>query len=128
VLVSPVKNVVGLKPPTSQVTKALLQGRADLPLLILAGSKNKVGYAEAERLHSLFIKSRPPADDAKPESITVWFFKNISTSLQGAELLNEPDLKVPDKIVRFMTVWLVKNPDAKKWKWRELSKDPYAGK
>ena len=61
----------------------------------------------------MFVKSRPPADDDKPESITVWFFKKIDTPLQGSKLLAEPSLKVPDKIVVFLNVWLVKNPDAK---------------
>ena len=125
VLISPVTKVLGLN--TTAVTKVLLAPRSDgflLPLMIVAGNKNKIYFAEAERLHTLFLKSRPPAEDAKPESITVWFFPKIDTTLQGAELLAQPALKVPEKIVNFMTVWLVKNPDAKEWKWRQLKK-PY---
>ena len=115
---------LGVAADAGQATKILLELRPDLPLMIAVGNKNKIYFAEAERLHTLFLKSRPPAEDAKPESITVWFFPNIQTILQGAELLAQPALKVPEKIANFMTVWLVKNSDAKGWKWRQLKK-PY---
>ena len=88
--------------------------------MILAGNKSKERFVEADRLRSQFVKSRPPAEDDKPESITVYFFKKIDTSLQGAELLAEPSLKVPEKIVAFLKVRLIKNPDASEWHWREL--------
>ena len=65
------------------------------------------------------MKARPPADDDKPESITVWFFKKIDTPLQGSKLLAEPSLKVPDKICQFIKVWLVDNADVKDWVWKE---------
>ncbi len=124
VLISPVTKVLGLQPTPAQATKILSELRPDLPLMIAVGNKNKIYFAEAERLHTLFLKPRPPAEDAKPESITVWFFPNIQTILQGAELLAQPALKVPEKIANFMTVWLVKNSDAKGWKWKQLKK-PY---
>ena len=65
------------------------------------------------------MKARPPADDDKPESKTVWFFTKIDTPLQGTKLLAEPSLKVPEKIVAFLKIRLVTNPDAKEWVWKE---------
>jgi hypothetical protein len=92
--------------------------------MIAAGNKSKEHLVEAERLRSLFVKARPPAESAKPESITVWLYNKIDTPLQGAKLVAEPSLKVPDKIVAFLKVWLVENPEAKGWEWKER-KRPY---
>ena len=78
--------------------------------MIVVGNKSKDYVADAERLRTLFVKARPPADDDKPESITVWYFKKIDTQLQGAKLLAEPSLKVPEKIVSFLKVRLITNP------------------
>ncbi|MGO9114856.1 MAG: alpha/beta fold hydrolase [Thermoguttaceae bacterium] len=120
-MISPVTKVTGLN--TAQVMK-LPEICRDLPVMIAVGNKSKERFAEADRLRALFVKARPPADDDKPESITVWFYSKIETSLQGIKLLAEADLKVPDKIVAFMTVWLVENADGKDYAWREL-KRPY---
>jgi pimeloyl-ACP methyl ester carboxylesterase len=121
VLISPATKVTGLN--TAQVMK-MPEIVRDLPVMIVVGNKSKDRFTEANRLRDLFVKSRPLADDAKPESISVWFYSRIETSLQGIKLLAEPDLKVPDKIRAFMTVWLVKNADGKEFAWREL-KRPY---
>jgi len=121
VLISPATNVTGLKTPQVMKMPAICR---DLPVMIVVGNKSKEPLAEAERLRSLFVNARPPADDSKPESITVWFFKKIETPLQGSKLLGEPSLKVPDKILTFMTVWLVKNADAKEYVWK-VRKLPY---
>ncbi len=121
VLVSPASKVLGLN--TAQVMK-LPEICRDLPVMIAAGNKSKEHFADAERLRALFVKARPPAEDNKPESITVWFFGKIDTPLQGSKLLAEPSLKVPDKVLAFMKVWLVTNAEGKDYAWREL-KRPY---
>ena len=116
VLISPVTNVPALKTPQVMKMPAVCR---DLSVMIVVGNKSKEHFAEADRLRSLFVKSRPPADDDKPESMTVWFFKKIDTTLQGSKLLAEPSLKVPEKIVAVLNVRLVKSDDAKEWVWKE---------
>ncbi len=118
VLISPVTNVTGLKPTTAQVMR-MPEVCRDLSVLIAVGNKSKERLKDADQLRSLFVKARPPAEDNKPESITVYFLKNLDTSLQGSELLAEPSLKVPEKIVAFLKRRLVDNPDAKDWVWKE---------
>jgi pimeloyl-ACP methyl ester carboxylesterase len=122
VLISPPPiNIPALK--MAQVMK-LPEICQHLPVMIVAGNKSKDYFAEAERLRGLFVKARPPAEDNKPESITVWFFRKIETTLQGSKLLAEASLQVPDNIVAFMKVWLITNADDKDYAWREL-KRPY---
>ncbi|MEI8376280.1 MAG: alpha/beta fold hydrolase [Planctomycetota bacterium] len=116
VLISPTTNIAGLKTPQVMKMPAICR---DLPVMIVVGNKSKEPLAEAERLRSQFVNARPPADNDKPESATVWFFRKIDTPLQGSKLLGEPSLKVPDKILTFMTVWLVKNADAKDYVWKK---------
>ena len=44
----------------------------------------------------------------------------MDTPLQGAKLLAEPSLNVPDKIEDFLKVWLVNNSRVKEWAgWKE---------
>lgn len=118
VLISPMTNVTGFKTPQVMKMPAICR---DLKVMIVVGNKSKEPLVEAERLRSQFVNARTPADDDKPESATVWFFKKIDTPLQGSKLLGEPSLKVPDKILAFMTVWLVKNADKQYvWKKRNL--------
>jgi len=115
VLISPVK-VTSLN--TMQVMKRQEICR-DLPVMIAVGNKNKQYLQEADLLRKMFVRERPPVDDDKPESATVWFFKKIDTPLQGAKLLAEPSLKLPDKIREFLKARLVANEDAKEWVWKE---------
>ena len=117
-LISPVTNVVGLKPTTAQVMR-MPEVCRDLSVMIAVGNKNKERLKEAEQLRSQFVKARPLADNDKPESITVYFFAKLDTQLQGTKLLAEPSLKVPEKVVAFLKVRLVTNPDAKEWVWKE---------
>ncbi len=121
VLVSPPPaNIPALNTP--QVMK-MPEVCRDLPVMIVLGNKSKEHLAEAERLRSLFVKARPPADDDKPESVTVWYYKKIDTPLQVAKLLAEPSLNVPDKIEEFLKVWLVNNSRVKEsagWKERKV--------
>jgi pimeloyl-ACP methyl ester carboxylesterase len=121
VLISPATNVSGLKTAQRMKTPEICR---ELPVMIVAGNKSKDRFAEAERLYKQFVSGRPAADDDKPESMTVWFFKKIDTPLQGSKLLAEPSLKVPEKIVTFLSSRLVKNADAREWVWKER-KLPY---
>jgi pimeloyl-ACP methyl ester carboxylesterase len=114
-LISPVTNVVGLKPTTAQVMR-IPEVCRDLSVMIAVGNKNKERFKEAEQLGSQFVKARPAAAN---DTITVYFFKKLDTPLQGVKLMAEPSLKVPEKIVAFLTVRLIKNPDAKDWVWKE---------
>ena len=116
VLISPTVKVTGLN--TLQVMKRPEIHR-DLPVMIVVGNKSKSHFAEADRLRNMFVKERPPVDDDKPESITVWFFKKIDTQLQGSKLLAEPSLNVPEKICAVLKTRLVTNEEAKEWAWKE---------
>ena len=105
-LISPVTNVVGLKPTTVQVMK-MPEVCRDLFVMIVVGNKNIERFAEANRLYNLFVNARPPNIAGL---ITVYFFKTIDTPLQGFDLLAHPGLKVREKIVAFLKIRLVKIP------------------
>ena len=118
VLVSPPASVVGLQPQVGQLMRA--EAVRTLPVMIVVGNKNKERYAVAERLYKEFLGGRPPADDARPQSKTVFFFNKIDTSLQGSKLLAEPGLQMQEKIATFLQIRLTsKNEDAKQWKWKK---------
>jgi pimeloyl-ACP methyl ester carboxylesterase len=120
VLISPVTNIPALK--TSYVKQMMPAIFRDLSVMIAAGNKSKEFFQESERLSNQFVKSRPVADDNKLESKTVWFFRKIETPLQGTKLLDEPSLRLPEKVVEFMKKRLIVNPDAKEWTWKERKK------
>jgi pimeloyl-ACP methyl ester carboxylesterase len=122
VLISPPPvNIPALRTPQVMRMPEICQS---LPVMIVMGNKSKEYFTEAERLRTLFIKARPPAVDAKPESITVWYFNKIDTPLQGAKLMAEPSLKVSEKVLSFLQSWVVDNPDVKELVWKER-KLPY---
>jgi pimeloyl-ACP methyl ester carboxylesterase len=116
VLISPVSNVTGLK--TAQIMK-MPEIVHDLPVMLTAGKQSKDYFADADRFCKQFKNARPPAEDDKPENITVWFYNKIDTKLQGAKLLNEPSLAVNEKIGKFFSARMVTNPAAKEWGWKE---------
>jgi pimeloyl-ACP methyl ester carboxylesterase len=96
--------------------------RADLSIMILAGDQNPTYFNEAKQLRTLFESGRPKLDsNSKYEDMTLWFFDKgkTDTKLQGAKLLAEPSLKMPEKIQNFLDYRLIKNPDAKEWVWKE---------
>jgi pimeloyl-ACP methyl ester carboxylesterase len=117
VLISPAVNISGLR--TLQVLQKYPEVSRDLPVMIVVGNKGKEQFSEAEKLNSLLKKARPREDDLKIELRTVLFLSKIDTTLQGAELLAQPSLNVPEKILYYMTLRLVKNPDAKDYVWKE---------
>jgi len=116
VLISPTLKVTGLN--TRQVMM-MPEVYRDLPVMIVVGNKNKQYYADADALFNRVVKERPPVDDDKPESATVWFFKKVETPLQGSKLLAEPSLNVADKICTVLKTRLVTNDEAKEWVWKE---------
>ena len=116
--------VLGLQPTPAQATKVLLELRPDLPLMIVAGNKNKVYFAEAERLHTLFLQVATACRRRQARVDNRLVLPEDRHDVAGGRASGPAALKVPEKIVNFMTVWLVKNSDAKGWKWRQLKK-PY---
>jgi pimeloyl-ACP methyl ester carboxylesterase len=119
VLISPKTNVIGLN--TMKIVKMPVQAPicSFLPVMIVAGNQKPANpyLKDAEQIRTIFVIARPPAVNAKPQSMTVWSFK-IGTQLQGTKLLAEPSLKVPEKIALFMKARLVTNDDAKDWGWK----------
>jgi pimeloyl-ACP methyl ester carboxylesterase len=92
-----------------------------LAVLTLVGKRSKAPFAEAEKLTSLFEKARPNGAKLKIEEKTVLFLRNLDTDLQGVKMLDEPALNLPDKIVYFLRLRLIKNPKAKEeWAWKQL--------
>ncbi len=94
--------------------------RSELSVMILAGNKGPQYMRVADALNNLF-KSPPRPDETKLaiESKTLLFLSNIATPLQGCKLLDEPSLNIKGKIVSFLDLRLVKNPQAKDWVWKE---------
>ena len=92
--------------------------KANLPVLIVVGKDNRARFADAEKLYGIFSKSRPPAEEANKELLTVWY-KKLDTSLPGNKLLDEESLGVPKIIGQFIYYRLVKNADEKEGKWQE---------
>ena len=93
--------------------------------MILAGDENPLYFNEAERLQKLFVAGRPKLGTGnKLEDMTLWFYGKgkTPTKLQGAKLIAEPSLKVPEKIAKFIKSRLIDNPDAKDWVWKERKK------
>jgi pimeloyl-ACP methyl ester carboxylesterase len=122
-----VKTVVLISPLTkfrgsmAQKAMKLTDIHRDLSVMIVAGNKNEAYLKDAEQLNNLFKKARPPEDELKVASRTLFFFPNVDTELQGCKLLDESSLNVPAKIAKFMKLRLVDNIVAKdKWGWREL--------
>jgi pimeloyl-ACP methyl ester carboxylesterase len=125
VLISPQTRVTGLN--TSQLLhdQQLADLRRNLPVMIVAGNQNNTYFNEAKTLQKLFVSGRPKLDSKnKLDDMTLWFYSNVDTKLQGATLLSEVSLKMPDKIGKFIKSRLVDNPDAKEWVWKER-KSPY---
>jgi hypothetical protein len=115
VLISPEMAFRGLD------TKAAISSpelRSTMPVMILVGKKNPTRFADAERLYGIFSKGRPVPEDEALESQTVWYGR-LDTSLQGIKLMDEASLNVPKRIGQFFYYRLVKNPDAKKFVWKE---------
>ncbi len=124
VLISPQTKVTGLNAAKVLHDPDL---RTNLPVMIIAGDESPSYFKEAEMLHNEFVKGRPkPDSNAKLEDLTLWYFSKgkTATKLQGAKLLAEPSLKVPERIQKFINARLVVNPDAKEWSWKERKK-PY---
>ncbi len=115
VLISPVGNHAGLDTPKVMSSSYI---RNELPVMLTVGNKAPLRLAETQKFYSLFSK-RPPAADSKPQSQTVWYASKLETTLQGAKLLSEPSMGVPDKITKFITARLITNEDAKSFVWKE---------
>jgi hypothetical protein len=90
----------------------------DLQVLTVVGNKNTERFKEAEKRNNLFKRARPTEDGLPIEARTFLFLAKVETPLQGCKLLGEPSLNVPAKISHFLTLRLVKNPDAKDWVWK----------
>jgi hypothetical protein len=91
-----------------------------LSVMTLAGNKDTKKFADAKKLNGLFEHARNPQAGLPMGDRTVFFFPKIETQLQSAKLLDEPTLKISDKIVSFLEFRLVKNPKAKdEWVWKE---------
>lgn len=115
VLLSPELNYRGLSTTAALADREI---KANLPILILVGKKTPARLADAERFYSIFSNARPGLNDQKPEDQTLWCGR-LDTSLQGTKMLDEASLTVPRRIGLFIWTRLVKNPDAKKYAWKE---------
>jgi pimeloyl-ACP methyl ester carboxylesterase len=120
VLISPQTRVIGLNASQVLHDQQFQEMRRNLPVMIIAGNQNNLYFNEAKTLQKLFVSGRPKLDSKnKLDDMTVWFYGNVDTKLQGAKLTSEVSLKVPEKIVKFMKTRLIDNPDAKEWVWKE---------
>ncbi len=120
VLISPQIRVTGLNAAQVLHDPEFRDLRANLPVMLLAGNQNNTYFSEVKALQKVFANGRPKlGNDNKLEDMTLWFYGNVNTKLQGMKLLAEPSLAVPDKIKTFIKSRLIDNPDAKEWVWKE---------
>jgi len=136
VLISPDYSFPGLN------TKLALQCpdvQKNIPLMILVGGLTKDAEGnvdraavkandDARRLNELFAKYHPEPEaetEAEKRMFKTLWFGHLDTTLQGTKLLDAP-LKHPvaPLIRQFLEYRLVKNPEAKKFVWKER-KLPY---
>ena len=126
VLISPQTKVIGVNSAQMLRSPQFADLRRDLPVMILAGDENPLYFNEAGTAAKSVRCRASPRKLGLQWDMTLWFYGKgkISTKLQGAKLVAEPSLKVPEKIGKFMESRLIKNPDAKEWVWKERKK-PY---
>lgn len=116
VLISPVTKFKG---STAQRAMTMPYVRDELSVMIVVGSKGPQYVRVAEPLNNLFKSKRSSEENLKLGSRTLFYLSNIDTPLQGCKLLDEPSLNIASKIVSFVKLRLIANPQAKDWPWKE---------
>jgi pimeloyl-ACP methyl ester carboxylesterase len=121
VLISPDLTFRGVSVPTAHAMASPYL-KVALPVMIVAGTKNRARNIDAEKLNTLFTNARP--DEKKPEvqgnkeKQTLWY-RPLDTSVSGNDLLGEESLNVPKSVGQFIYYRLVKNVEDKDCKWQE---------
>ncbi|MCL6504474.1 MAG: hypothetical protein K6T86_17480, partial [Pirellulales bacterium] len=110
VLLSPVYNFKGLK-----ITRAIddPRVRSEVSLYIVVGKADTKARRDAERLYKALERYHPKPE--KPEDRDLVLNLDMDTKLQGTKLLEEPTLKLEDRIVNFIRKRLVE----RNFPWKE---------
>lgn len=110
VLLSPVYNFKGLK-----ITRALEDPnvRSKLSVYIVVGKADPKARRDAERLYKALERFHPKPE--KPEDRDLVLNLDMDTNLQGTKLLEEPTLKLEDRIANFIRKRLVE----RNFLWKE---------
>jgi len=116
VLLSPEASFKGISIPHAVQDPAVWN---DISVLILVGQADEKTYKEAQRVNSVFERNRPKPDREKQADQRTLFFTQLETKLQGASLLADKNLEVPDIIMAFLNLRMVKADAAKTWSWKE---------
>lgn len=116
VLLSPVFNFKGLR-----VTRAIEdpQVRSKLSVYIVVGKADPRARRDAERLYKALERYHPKPE--KPEDRDLVLNLDMDTNLQGTKLLDEPTLKLDDRIVNFIRKRIVERDFPWKERRRPLS-------
>ena len=87
--------------------------------MIVVGNKSKEYFAEAERLRNLFVKraSAGRRQQARVEDRLV--LQEDRHALAGRQAACRTVVERAGQDHRLPHVWLVENPDAKEWVWKE---------
>jgi pimeloyl-ACP methyl ester carboxylesterase len=110
VLLSPVYNFKGLK-----ITRAIddPRVRSEVSVYIVVGKADTKARRDAERLYKAL--ERYHSKPEKPEDRDLVLNLDMDTKLQGTKLLEEPTLKLEDRIVNFIRKRLVE----RNFPWKE---------
>ncbi|MBN2578528.1 MAG: alpha/beta fold hydrolase [Pirellulales bacterium] len=93
--------------------------KKQLSIMILVGKEDSKAFGEADRLYRILEKSHPLPPEDKREKEQMLFFYPFDTKLQGANLLEAPNLGVDRKIGLFLYYRIVRNQEARRWSWEE---------
>ncbi len=110
VLLSPVYNFKGLK-----ITRAIEDPniRSKLSVYIVVGKADTKARRDAERLYKALERYHPKPE--KPEDRDLVLNLDMDTNLQGTKLLEEPTLKLEDRIANFIR----KRLSERNFPWKE---------
>ncbi|MCE9545980.1 MAG: alpha/beta hydrolase [Planctomycetia bacterium] len=112
VLISPEWAVRGMGLSTTLDNSKLQQ---ELSMMILVGGKDRKAQQGAERINGAIKRFHPEPSAKEAREKKTLFFLSLPTSLQGAKLVNQPEMKANQLIAGFIEARLASKP----FEWTE---------
>jgi pimeloyl-ACP methyl ester carboxylesterase len=94
--------------------------RSEMSILLLVGAEDSRFLADAKRIHGILERARPGLAEL-PAAQRTLFFGQLSSPLQGTQLLGAPGLNLGDLIARFIELRVAKQDF--KWQKRLAKKE-----
>jgi len=104
VLISPEITIKGMS-MSHAIDEAKLQG--NLSVMLMVGAKDKKALDAAEKIENKVARYHPEAADGDAKQKKTLYVIKLDTTLQGAKLVNQPELKSDHIISRFIDLRLV---------------------